>query len=102
MPEIQLNRSTLVRRFTTAMCGSPPSNFFAGSDVPHAHQRRLPRLHGLCHMDDALMAPVDTNHFVDINKVRQPDQIQTTGTGSGPQPRWLHDAGDYDLRVESQ
>jgi len=59
--------------------------------------------HAACHLDDALMAPVDTNHF--DGYVQGP----ATLTGYAPyQPvpqldrgGW-HDAGDYDLRVESQ
>jgi endoglucanase len=59
--------------------------------------------HGRCHMDDALMAPTNHNHFDGYQ------QGPSTLTGFGPLepvPRldvggW-HDAGDYDLRVESQ
>ena len=59
--------------------------------------------HGLCHMDDALMAPTNTHHF---DGYRQGD---STLTSFKPYERvpglnvggW-HDAGDYDLRVESQ
>ncbi|MQY78073.1 MAG: glycoside hydrolase [Bacteroidetes bacterium] len=59
--------------------------------------------HDLCHMDDALMAPVDTNHFDGYK------QGQSTLTDYEPLEQvpglnvggW-HDAGDYDLRVESQ
>ncbi len=59
--------------------------------------------HDLCHMDDALMAPVDTNHFDGYK------QGSSTLTGYEPYEQvpglnvggW-HDAGDYDLRVESQ
>ncbi len=59
--------------------------------------------HDLCHMDDALMAPVDTNHFdgyiqgsstlTDFEPLEQVPGLNAGG--------W-HDAGDYDLRVESQ
>ncbi|SHK75511.1 N-terminal ig-like domain of cellulase [Reichenbachiella agariperforans] len=59
--------------------------------------------HDYCHLDDARMAPVNTNHF--------DGYIQETSTlteyKSGEivpalnQGGW-HDAGDYDLRVESQ
>ena len=59
--------------------------------------------HGLCHMDDALMAPVDTNHFdgykqgsSTLTKYKPLDQVPGLNRGG-----W-HDAGDYDLRVESQ
>lgn len=59
--------------------------------------------HGLCHMDDALMAPVDTNHFdgylqghSTLTKFKSLEQVPGLNRGG-----W-HDAGDYDLRVESQ
>ncbi len=59
--------------------------------------------HGLCHMDDARMAPANHNHF---DGYRQGPSTLTgyepgehvPGLNSGG---W-HDAGDYDLRVESQ
>ncbi len=59
--------------------------------------------HGLCHLDDALMAAVDTIHF---DGYRQGNSTLTSykpfehvpGLNVGG---W-HDAGDYDLRVESQ
>lgn len=59
--------------------------------------------HGLCHMDDARMAPLNHNHFdgylqgpSTLTKYK-PGEI-VTGVNIGG---W-HDAGDYDLRVESQ
>jgi len=59
--------------------------------------------HDLCHMDDALMAPTDTNHF--DGYLQGPSTLthfnpleQVPGLNIGG---W-HDAGDYDLRVESQ
>ncbi|HEX2970182.1 MAG TPA: cellulase N-terminal Ig-like domain-containing protein [Bacteroidales bacterium] len=59
--------------------------------------------HGLCHMDDALMAPVSFNHFdgylqgpSTLTKYKSGDHVQGLNIGG-----W-HDAGDYDLRVESQ
>jgi endoglucanase len=59
--------------------------------------------HGVCHLDDALMAPVDSNHF---DGYRQGPSTLTCykpgehvpGLNSGG---W-HDAGDDDLRIESQ
>jgi hypothetical protein len=54
-------------------------------------------------MDDALMAPMDTNHFdgylqgpSTLTKYDPLEQVPGLNTGG-----W-HDAGDYDLRVESQ
>ncbi len=59
--------------------------------------------HDLCHTDDALMAPVDTNHFdgysqgaSTLTKYKPMEQVPGLNVGG-----W-HDAGDYDLRVESQ
>ncbi|AOW20349.1 glycoside hydrolase family 9 protein [Urechidicola croceus] len=59
--------------------------------------------HGLCHHDDALMAPTDTNHFdgyrsesSTLTKFEPYDAVPGLNVGG-----W-HDAGDYDLRVESQ
>lgn len=59
--------------------------------------------HGLCHMDDALMARPGLHHF---DGYRQGPSTLTEFKGMEPVPGlavggW-HDAGDYDLRVESQ
>lgn len=59
--------------------------------------------HDYCHLDDALMAPVDTNHFdgylqgeSTLTKYQPMEAVPGLNEGG-----W-HDAGDYDLRVESQ
>ncbi|HSH19889.1 MAG TPA: glycoside hydrolase family 9 protein, partial [Draconibacterium sp.] len=59
--------------------------------------------HDLCHTDDALMAPIDTNHFdgykqgsSTLTEFKPLEQVPGLDVGG-----W-HDAGDYDLRVESQ
>jgi endoglucanase len=59
--------------------------------------------HGLCHMDDARMAPLNHNHFdgyiqgeSTLTEFQPGDHVPGLNTGG-----W-HDAGDYDLRVESQ
>jgi len=59
--------------------------------------------HGLCHMDDALMAPINHNHFdgyyqheSTLTKYKSGEHVPGLNIGG-----W-HDAGDYDLRVESQ
>ncbi len=59
--------------------------------------------HGKCHMDDARMAPVGWNHF---DGYRQGTET-LCGFSSGNVVPGLnrggwHDAGDFDLRVESQ
>ncbi|MCK4854909.1 MAG: glycoside hydrolase family 9 protein, partial [Bacteroidales bacterium] len=59
--------------------------------------------HGLCHIDDALMAPTNLNHFdgylqghSTLCDYSSGDPVPDLNSGG-----W-HDAGDYDLRVESQ
>ena len=59
--------------------------------------------HGFCHMDDARMAPVDSNHFdgyiqghSTLTKFLSGEHVPGLDRGG-----W-HDAGDFDLRVESQ
>ncbi|HLF32896.1 MAG TPA: glycoside hydrolase family 9 protein [Cyclobacteriaceae bacterium] len=59
--------------------------------------------HGFCHLDDARMAPVDLNHFdgyrqgsSTLCKYKPGESVPGLNAGG-----W-HDAGDYDLRVESQ
>ena len=59
--------------------------------------------HGLCHNDDARMAPVNHNHFdgyaqgsSTLTKYHPGEHVPGLNVGG-----W-HDAGDFDLRVESQ
>ena len=59
--------------------------------------------HGLCHNDDARMAPTNLNHFdgyvqgpSTLTKYRPGEFVPGLNVGG-----W-HDAGDFDLRVESQ
>lgn len=59
--------------------------------------------HGLCHDDDARMAPVNITHFdgyeqgpSTLTKYKPGDSVPGLNVGG-----W-HDAGDFDLRVESQ
>jgi hypothetical protein len=59
--------------------------------------------HGLCHADDALMSPPNHNHF---DGYAQGPSTLTKFEGGEHVPGldhggW-HDAGDYDLRIESQ
>jgi hypothetical protein len=59
--------------------------------------------HGACHLDDALMAPISTNHF---DGYAQGDSTLTRWKPLEPVPGlnvggW-HDAGDDDLRIDSQ
>ncbi|MGS2763535.1 glycoside hydrolase family 9 protein [Sinomicrobium sp. M5D2P9] len=59
--------------------------------------------HGRCHLDDARMAPVNHNHF--DGYIQGPETLTTFKPGKhvpGINVGGWHDAGDYDLRVESQ
>ena len=59
--------------------------------------------HGLCHMDDAVMAPLNHNHF--DGYIQGGSTLTTYEPGEhvpGLNQGGWHDAGDYDLRVESQ
>ncbi len=59
--------------------------------------------HGACHLDDALMAPVSHNHF--DGYIQGPETLtdyQPLDAVPGLDVGGWHDAGDYDLRVESQ
>ncbi len=82
----------------------PVLEYFLPVQMCHMQVREKYRVwHGKCHMDDARMAPVNWNHF--------DGYLQGPGTLTRFRPGecvpglcrggW-HDAGDFDLRVESQ
>ncbi|UCE06801.1 MAG: glycoside hydrolase family 9 protein [bacterium] len=82
----------------------PTLEYFLPVQMCHVRVNEKYRVwHGACHLDDALMAPININHFDSYV------QGQSTLTNYAPQQHvpqlnqggW-HDAGDYDLRVESQ
>jgi hypothetical protein len=59
--------------------------------------------HGACHLDDARMAPTDLNHF--DGYFQGSSTLCSYASGEivpGLNRGGWHDAGDYDLRVESQ
>ena len=59
--------------------------------------------HGLCHHDDALMSPVSTNHFDGyISGPSTLTRFEPLQPVPGLNRGGWHDAGDYDLRIESQ
>jgi|WetSurMetagenome_2_1015567.scaffolds.fasta_scaffold00694_10 endoglucanase len=82
----------------------PTLEYFLPVQMCHMQVNEKYRVwHGLCHMDDALMAPVNHNHFdgymqgeSTLTDFKPGDHVPGLNTGG-----W-HDAGDYDLRVESQ
>ncbi|WP_221031580.1 glycoside hydrolase family 9 protein [Actomonas aquatica] len=59
--------------------------------------------HDFCHLDDALMAPTDFNHF--DGYTQGPSTLTAFNPGDfvpGLDRGGWHDAGDHDLRIESQ
>lgn len=82
----------------------PTLEYFLPVQMCHMRVNEKYRVwHGLCHMDDALMAPVNHNHFdgymqgpSTLTKYKSGEHVPGLNIGG-----W-HDAGDYDLRVESQ
>jgi endoglucanase len=84
----------------------PTLEYFIPVQMCHMRVNQKYRVwHGLCHMDDALMAPLDIKHFDGYNNEAETSTLSkykplehVPGLNVGG---W-HDAGDYDLRVESQ
>jgi len=82
----------------------PTLEYFLPVQMCHMRVNEKYRVwHGLCHMDDARMAPVDHNHF--DGYMQGPSTLTAFEPGEavpGLNAGGWHDAGDYDLRVESQ
>ena len=82
----------------------PTLEYFLPAQMCHMKVMEKYRLwHGAFHLDDARMAPVDHNHF--DGYVQGPSTLTNYQPGQ-PVPNldrggW-HDAGDWDMRVESQ
>jgi endoglucanase len=82
----------------------PTLEYFLPAQMCHMKVLEKYRLwHGACHLDDARMAPVDHNHFdgylqgpETLTKYQPGEPVPNLARGA-----W-HDAGDWDLRVESQ
>ncbi|MGB5779440.1 MAG: cellulase N-terminal Ig-like domain-containing protein [Allopontixanthobacter sediminis] len=82
----------------------PTLEYFLPVQMCHMRVNEKYRVwHGLGHMDDALMAPLSLNHIdgyvqgdATLTKYAPGDIVPGLDRGG-----W-HDAGDYDLRVESQ
>ncbi|HEY0413051.1 MAG TPA: glycoside hydrolase family 9 protein [Allosphingosinicella sp.] len=82
----------------------PTLEYFLPVQMCHMRVNEKYRVwHGLDHVDDALMAPVGLNHF--DGYVQGPSTLTRFKPGEhvpGLDAGGWHDAGDYDLRVESQ
>ncbi len=82
----------------------PVLEYFLPVQMCHVRVNEKYRVwHDFCHMDDARMAPVDLNHIdgyvqgaTTLTKYNPGDPVPGLNIGG-----W-HDAGDFDLRVESQ
>jgi endoglucanase len=82
----------------------PTLEYFLPAQMCHVRVNERYRVwHGWCHLDDARMAPVDSNHFdgyiqgsSTLTKYKPGDNVPLLDRGG-----W-HDAGDYDMRIESQ
>jgi len=58
--------------------------------------------HDVCHLDDALMAPENINHFDVYTHGNVPEGFTPLKPVPGLNKGGWHDAGDYDFRIESQ
>ena len=82
----------------------PTLEYFLPVQMCHMRVNEKYRVwHDHCHHDDALMSPVNLNHFdgyisgeSTLSKFAPGERVPNLNKGG-----W-HDAGDYDLRVESQ
>ena len=82
----------------------PVLDFFLPVQMCHVRVEEKYRVwHGVCHLDDAVMAPVNHNHFdgyiqgaSTLTKYKPMEPVPGLNKGG-----W-HDAGDDDLRIESQ
>jgi hypothetical protein len=82
----------------------PTLEYFLPAQMCHMKVMEKYRLwHGACHLDDARMAPVDHNHF--DGYIQGPSTLTNyhsyTHVPGLDRGGW-HDAGDWDMRVESQ
>lgn len=82
----------------------PVLDYFLPNQMCHMRVNEKYRVwHDICHMDDALMAPVSYNHI--DGYVQGPETLTKYSPGEhvpGLNTGGWHDAGDFDLRVESQ
>jgi endoglucanase len=82
----------------------PTLEYFLPVQMCHMRVEQGSRVwHDWCHLDDAIMAPTDHVHFdgyrqgpETFTKFQHPEHVPFLDRGG-----W-HDAGDYDLRIESQ
>ena len=81
----------------------PSIDYFLPAQMCHMKVFEKYRVwHDMCHLDDALMAPENINHFDVYAQGKDPQDIEPLQHINGLDKGGWHDAGDYDLRFESQ
>jgi len=85
-------------------CWQPVLEYFLPVQMCHMRVSEKYRVwHGLCHDEDAKMAPINHNHFDGFIQGNSTlTQYKPGDTVPGLNVGGWHDAGDYDLRIESQ
>jgi endoglucanase len=82
----------------------PTLEYFLPAQMCHMKvMEKYRQWHGACHLDDARMAPVNHNHF--DGYIQGPSTLTNYQGGEhvpGLDRGGWHDAGDWDMRVESQ
>ena len=84
----------------------PTLEYFIPVQMCHMRINQKYRVwHGACHLDDALMAPENIAHFDGYNNTKETSTLspyKALDHVPGLNVGGWHDAGDYDLRIESQ
>ncbi|MGE5795192.1 MAG: glycoside hydrolase family 9 protein [Ignavibacteria bacterium] len=84
----------------------PTIEYFIPVQMCHMRVNQKYRVwHGACHLDDALMMPLNIRHFDGYNNERETStlsQFKPLEHVPGLNVGGWHDAGDDDLRIESQ
>lgn len=83
----------------------PTIEYFLPVQMCHMRVNERYRVwHGACHLDDARMAPLNHNHFDGYvqGATALQDKFKTGDVIPGMDQGGWHDAGDFDLRIESQ
>jgi endoglucanase len=98
-PPFRINTNVFTREVW-----QPTLEYFLPAQMCHMKVLEKYRLwHGTCHLDDARMAPVNHNHF--DGYLQGPETLTNYQPGQHvphlDRGGW-HDAGDWDMRVESQ
>lgn len=102
--EVQSNVFRIAKDIYDRGVWQPVLEYFLPVQMCHMRVNEKYRVwHGLCHNDDALMAPVNLQHFdgyvqgpSTLTKYAPMEKVPGLNAGG-----W-HDAGDFDLRIESQ